>query len=154
MQDLNVDQKIEETRSYLLEEIKHNDFVSRKHKKTCKTLSYIEHVLILATAFTGCVSISAFASVVGIPVGITSSAIGLKSCVITARIKKYNLIIEKKKKKHDQIVFLAKTNVNSAEVLISRVLTDSYISHDEFVLVNDLLKEYDKMKEEIKIVKS
>ena len=62
-------------------------------------MNYIEHLLILATAFTGCVSISAFASVVGIPVGITSSAIGLKSCVITARIKKYNLIIKKKEKK-------------------------------------------------------
>ena len=43
--------------------------------------------------------ISAFASLVGIPLGITSSAIGLKLCAITAGIKKYKSIIKKKKKK-------------------------------------------------------
>ena len=44
--------------------------MSKKHKKICKTLDYIEHLLILASAFAGCVSISAFASVACIPVGI------------------------------------------------------------------------------------
>ena len=63
--------------------------MSRKHKKVCTTLNYIEHFLILASTITGCVSISAFASLVGIPIGITSSAIGLKICAITAGIKKY-----------------------------------------------------------------
>ena len=46
------------------------------HKKTCKTLNYIEHLLILVFATTDCVSISAFTSVVAIPMGITSSATG------------------------------------------------------------------------------
>ena len=36
---------------------------------------------------------------VGIPVGITSSAVGLNICVITVEIKKYKSIIKKKKKK-------------------------------------------------------
>ena len=35
-------------------------------------------------------------------------------------------------------------------MLISKVLNDSYISHDEFILINNALKEYDDMKEEIK----
>ena len=78
--------------------------VSKKHKKVCTTLNYNEHFLILASTITGCVSISAFASLVGIPIGITSSAIGLKICAITAGIKKYKSIIKKKKKKHDKIV--------------------------------------------------
>ena len=60
---------------------------------------------------TGCVSTSAFASLVDILIGITSSAIGLTICPITAGIKKYKSIIKKKKKekKHDQVVLLAKT---------------------------------------------
>ena len=49
----------------------------------------------------GCVSISAFASLAGIPIGITSSAVELKICAITAGIKKYKPIIKKTKKKHD-----------------------------------------------------
>ena len=60
--------------------------MSKKHKKVCTTLNYIEHFLILGSTITGCVSISAFASLVGIPIGITSSAIVLKICEITAGI--------------------------------------------------------------------
>ena len=51
--------------------------MSKKHKKFCMTLNYIEYLLILASVVTGCVSISAFASLVGVPIGITSSAVGL-----------------------------------------------------------------------------
>ena len=50
--------------------------MSKKHKKVCITLNYIEHILILASAMTGFISISAFVSLIGIPIGITSSAIG------------------------------------------------------------------------------
>ena len=73
--------------------------IGKKHKKFCTNLKYIEHFLILASAITGCISISAFASLLGIPIGITSSGIGLKTCAITAGIKEYKLIIKKKKKK-------------------------------------------------------
>ena len=61
--------KIDETRNDLLEEIKHNDLMSEKYKKTCKYLNYVEHLLILASTITGCVSISAFATLDCLPVG-------------------------------------------------------------------------------------
>ena len=137
---------IDETRNYLIEEINRNELMSKKHKKVCTTLNYIEHFLILASTITGCISISAFASLVGIPIGNTSSAIGLKICEIAAGIKKYESIIKKKKKKHDKIVLLAKSKLNSIEVLISKALIDSVIGHDEFVLINNVQKEYAEMK--------
>ena len=65
-------------------------------------------------------SISAFASLVGIPIGITSSSIGLKICVITAGIKQYKSIIKKKKKKRDKIVVLEKSKLNSIAFLTSK----------------------------------
>ena len=92
---------IDETRNYLIEEINRNELMSKKHKKVCTTLNYIEHFLILGSTITGCVSISAFASLVGIPIGIASSTIGLKICVITAGIKKYKSINKKRKKKQN-----------------------------------------------------
>ena len=107
-------------------------------------------MLVLASTITGCVSISAFASLVCVPIGITSSAIGIKICANTAGIKKYKSIIKKKKKKHDKIVLLGKDNLNTIEVLISKTLIDVYINHDEFVSVNNALIEYIEMKEEIK----
>ena len=60
--------------------------MSKKHKKVCTTLNYIEHFLILASTITGCISISAFASLICIPTGMTSSGIGLKIFAITAGI--------------------------------------------------------------------
>ena len=107
-------------------------------------------MLVLAATITGCVSISAFASLVCVPIGITSSAIGINICANTAGIKRYKSIIKKKKKKHDKIVLLGKDNLNTIEVLISKTLIDVYINHDEFVSVNNVLIEYIEMKEEIK----
>ena len=69
--------------------------MSKKHKKFCTTLNYIENFLVLASAITGCILISAFASLIGIPIGITSYAIGLKVCAITTGIKKHKSIIQK-----------------------------------------------------------
>ena len=76
--------------------------MSKKYKKTCKYFSYVEQLLILVSTVSGCVSVSAFASLVCVPVGITSFAVGIKICAITAEIKKYNSIIKKKKKKNDR----------------------------------------------------
>ena len=48
------------------------------------------------------------------------------------------------------MVLLANSKLNSIEVLISKALIDSNISHDEFVLINNVLKEFYDMKEQIK----
>ena len=128
--------------------------MSEKHKKVCTTLNYIEHFIILVFTITGCISISAFASLVGITIGITSSAIGLKICAITLAIRKYKSIIKKMKTKHVKVVLLAKSKLNGIEVLVSKALIDSVVSHDEFILTNNFLKEYNEMKEEIKNLKT
>ena len=57
----------------------------------------------------------------------------------------------KKRKKHDKIVLLAKIELNTIEVLISRTLIDSDISQDEVALANNALKQYDEIKKEIQI---
>ena len=73
---------IDKTRSYSLEEIKQYELMSKKHKKVCTSLNYSEHFLILASTITGRISL------LGIPIVITSSAIGLNIWVITGEIKK------------------------------------------------------------------
>ena len=98
--------EMDEKRIYLIEEIKKNEL----HL----------HLLILGSKATECASISAFASLFGIPVVIASSAATTNICAIVARIKK------------------------------SKSVLDSNISHNEFVVVNNVLKEYDDMKEEVK----
>ena len=73
--------------------------MSRKYKRVCTTLNYIEHFLILPSRITECVSIFTFFYLDWIAIGITSFGIGLKITAITAGIKKYKSIIRKKKKK-------------------------------------------------------
>ena len=70
--------EIDKRRNCLLEEIKHNNLMSQKYKKTFKYLNYVEHWLILASTVTGCVSIPAFGLLVCLPAGITSFAEGTK----------------------------------------------------------------------------
>ena len=99
---------IDETRNYFLEEKEQNELMSRKHKKVCTTLNYFEHFLVLTTTITGCLSISALASLIAIITG----------------IKKYKSIINKKKEKHDKTVLIVKSKSKSIEVLISKALID------------------------------
>ena len=58
-------------------------------------------------------------------------------------------MIKKKKKKYDEIMLLAQNRLNIKEFLISKALIDSNISHDEFVSVDNVLEEYNEMKEQI-----
>ena len=159
MDEKNISQEfrlknIDERENYFIEEIKQNELISKKHQKVSTTLNYSKHFAALSSAFAGYFSVSTFGFLAGIPIGIPSPAVGLKICAITAAIKKYKSIITKKKKKHEKIVLLAKTKLNRTEVLTSKASIDSNISHDEFVLINNVLTVYDDMKEEIKNLKT
>ena len=139
MVEENISQKfrlknIDEINNYFLEEIEQNELMRRKHKKGLYNSKLYWALSYFSFNKTGCISISVFASLLGIPIEITSSAIGSTICAITPRIKKYKSIIKKKKRKHEKIVLLAKSKLNSIEFLISKGLIDSNISHDEFVL--------------------
>ena len=76
---------IEETRNYFVKERDQKERMSKKHKKGSTTLNCTKHFLTLASMVTGCISVFAFASLLGTSVRIVSSAIGLKIC---AGIKK------------------------------------------------------------------
>ena len=76
---------VDKAKKYIIEEINQNEVIRQKHKKVCGILNYIEHLIILDSTVFGCFSISALVSSVCIPVGITSSAIGLNICVINKK---------------------------------------------------------------------
>ena len=125
---------IYETRNYLIGEINQNELMSKKHKNVYRVLNYIEQLLVLVSTVTRCIFISFFASLVGIPIRITSSAKEWKICVRAVGIKKYKSIIKKQKRStfsKSILIFLAKTKSNSIEVLISETLIDSFIGHDK-----------------------
>ena len=79
---------IDETRNYLIVERNQNELMSKKHKKVCTPLNGIERLIILATVITG--SVSAFASLVCIPIGIASSEVGFKLVQQLQELKSIN----------------------------------------------------------------
>ena len=82
---------------WFIEEIKWNELISKNHKKVYKILNYTDNLLTLTSTITLCVSIFSFASLLGIPIGISSSVAKTKIWAITAGIQKYKSIIRGKK---------------------------------------------------------
>ena len=117
--------------------------MSRKYKKICTTLNYLEHFVILAPTITGCISISASAFLLRLSIGITSNRI--KNLCNNWKNEKVQ-VNNSENKKRNTTALLGKSKLNNIEILISKALIDSNISHHEFVLINNVLKEYENMK--------
>ena len=107
---------------------------------------YIGKILIILSATTGGITIISFTSTIGVPVGIVSASFTLIFSITTGIIKKLLSTTIKKKKKHDQILMLAKSKYNSIEALISQALNDIDISHKEFITILNEKNKYERMK--------
>ena len=90
--------EIDETRTYLPAEIKHNDLMSEQHRKVCRILNCFETISFFVFAIFGIVLMSLFDSLVRVLAGITSFAVGLKNCALTVGTKKHRPIIKKNRK--------------------------------------------------------
>ena len=63
-------------------------------------------------------------------------------------------ITRNKKSKHNKIILLAKSKLNRIEALISQALIDLEISHEEFITISKEKGKYEKMKQDIRAMKS
>ena len=124
--------------------------MQQKLSKYVAAFNYIDKILIVLSATTGRVSICSFTSIDGAPVGIASASFTLIFSLSTGITKKLLNITRKKKKKHDKILMLAKSKLNSIETLISQALIDMDISHEEFVTILKEKDKYEKMKENLR----
>ena len=144
----------EQTKFRLSEIIGIEDYFHQEinQRKSCsKELSkyafdYIGKILIVLSATSSVVCIISSPSVVGTPVGIASVSFTLIFSLTTGIIKKLLSITRNKKKKHDKILMLAKSKLNSIETLVSQALIDLEISHEEFVTILKERDKYDKIK--------
>ena len=122
--------------------------------KYIAAFNYFDKALIVLSATSGGVSIISFARVIGVPAGIASVSFTLVFSLATGIIKKALEITRNKKKKHNKILVLAKSKLNSIETLISKALIDLEISHEEFKTIANEKEKYEKIKESIRMMKS
>ena len=132
------------------QEINQGNSYSKKFSKYVVAFDYIDKILILLSATTGGVSIISFTSIVGAPVEMASASFTLIFSLTTGIVKKLLHITRKKKKKHDKILMLAKSKLNSIETLISQALIDMEISHEEFIAILKERDKYEKMEDNLR----
>ena len=95
-------------------------------------------------------SIASYASVVGIPAGVTGASLTLVFTIGTGISKSLLKLTKKRKKKHNKIIVLAKNKLNTTDTLLSSALNDSEISHEEFTDIINEENIYEIIKENIK----
>ena len=108
--------------NYFHQKINQRKSCSKKINKFFTTFDYIDKILIAVSETSNGVSIISFTSIVGAPVGIESASFTLIFPLTTGIVKKLLNKTRNKKKKHDEILMLAKSKLNSIETLISQAL--------------------------------
>ena len=136
--------------SYFYQEINQRKSCSKELSKYVTAFHYIDKILMVLSAASSGVSIISFTSIVGTPVGIAHASPTLAFSLTTGIVKKLLNITRNKKKKHDKILMLAKSKLNSTETLMSQALIDLDISHEEFIRFLKKKDKYKKMKENLR----
>ena len=146
--------KINEIRDYFVAEIKERESMSKRLSKYIAFFYYFDKSLIILSVTTGSISIASFATVIGAPVGIISASFSLAFSISTGIIKKLLKTTRNKKKKHNKIVMLARSKLNSIESKISEALKNNEIKHEDFTTIIDEEKKYRELKERIRMMNS
>ena len=142
--------EISKIEDYFIEEINQRKSCSKKWSKYGAVFDCVDKILIVLSATSCGVCIIYFVSAVGAPVGIAGASFTLIFSLTTGIIKKLLSMTRNKKKKHDKILMLAKSKLNSIETLISQALNDMEVSHKEFVTILKEKDKYEKMKENVR----
>ena len=137
--------KINEIKDYFVAEIKERELMS-KYIAFC---DYFNKSLIVLSATIGSISIESFATVIETPVGIASASLSLAFSLSTGIVKKLLKTTQNKKKKHNKIIMLARSKLNSIESKASEALINSEISHEDFMIIINEEKSYRELKESI-----
>ena len=130
--------KINEIKDCFLAEIRERELNSKNISKYIASLNYFDKSLNVLSILSGSISIASFASVIGAPVEIIGASCGFTFSITSGFVKKFLKTIRNKKKKHNKIVMLARSKLNSIESKISKALMDNEISHEDFeTIINE-----------------
>ena len=117
--------KINEIKDYFIAEIRERELMSKNLSKYIASFEYLDKSLIVLSVATGSISIASFATVIGAPAGIIGASCGFTFSITSGFVKKFLKTIRNKKKKHNKIVMLARSKLNSIESKISEALIDN-----------------------------
>ena len=147
--------EINKIKDYFNSEIQERTAMSKKKlSKYIAAFDYIDKILVVFSTTSGGISIISFTSVIGVPVGIISASFTLIFSLTTGIIKKLLQITRNKMKRHNKIIMLAKSKLNSVKTFISQTLIDLEFTQEEFKTIVDEKQRYEQMREGIQNIKS
>ena len=139
-------EEINKISDYFNNEIKESKDIVKKLNKYLVSFDYLVKIFITLSASFRTLSIASYASVVGIPAGITGASLTLVFTIGTGISKSLLKLTKKRKKKHNKIIALAKNKLNTIDTLLSSALNDSEISHEEFSNIMTQANIYENIK--------
>ena len=142
--------QIDKIKDYFNNEINERKDTIKKLNKYTVSFDYLDKIFITLSASFGTLSIASHATIVGIPVSITGASLTLIFTISTGINKALLKVTKKRKKKHNKIIALAKSKLNTIETLLSSALNDSKISHEEFTNIITEKNIYENITENIK----
>ena len=145
--------KVNEIEKYFISEIKERELMSKRLSKYIAFCDYSDKLLVVLSVTSGSISIASFTTVIGIPVGIASVSFSLAFSSCTGLVKKLSKVTRNKKKKHNKIVMLARSKLNSIESKISEPLMNNQISHEGFITIITEERNYRELKDSIRMMK-
>ena len=146
--------KINEIKDYFIAEIKERELMSKKLSKYIASFDYSDKSLIVLSVATGSIAIASFATVIGAPVGIMKASCSLAFSITIGFVKKFLKTTRNKKKKHNKIVMLARSKLNSIESKISEALINNEISHEENMIILNEETKCRELKESVRMMNS
>ena len=139
-------------------EIREKELMSKRLRKYIASFEHFDKSLIVLPVTSSSISIASFPTVIGAPIRIASARFSLAFSVSTEIVIKLLKTTQNKKKKHNEIVMLARSKLNSIESKIFEALISNKISHEDFTtIINDEKKERKKnrkLKESIRMMKT
>ena len=120
--------KSNQIKDYFVDEIKERELISKRLSKYIASFDYFDNSLIVLSVTIASISIAPFATVIGAPVGLISASFSPAFSIFTGIVKK---LLRNKKRKHNEIVVLARSKSNSIESKISEALINTEISHED-----------------------
>ena len=146
--------KINEINNYFVAEVKERELISKTLSKYIASFEYVDKFLIVLSVTSSINSTTSFVTVITPLIGIESASFSLSFSILTGIVKKLLKTRQNKNKKHNKIVMLARSKLNSIESKIYEALINNEISHEEFMILIKKERNYREIKESIRMINS
>ena len=144
--------KINEINNYFVAEVKERELISKTLSKYIASFEHVDKSLIVLFATSSINSITSFVTVIALLIGIESASFSLSFSILTGIVKKLLKTRQNKNKKHNKIVMLARSKLNSIESKIYEALINNEISHEDFMILINKERNYREIKESIRMI--